>query len=217
MQTPTPAGLVERDDSVLVIVDTQPGFFADEGMDAQDTARAAATVERIAWMAGMAALLGIPAVVVEERPEREGPTAPEILARVPPGTPVVPKPTFGLAGCPEAVEAIRATGRGTAVLVGFETDVCVAQSAIGLAGLGFRAIVLEDAAYTTGEQRARARAGTAGRGGDRAQPLQGHRLRVAARGRRGDRGVRDRPRPGHAALAGLVPPPMSSGAGLSRR
>jgi hypothetical protein len=27
----------------------------------------------------------------------------------------------------EAVEAIRASGRGTVVLVGFETDVCVAQ------------------------------------------------------------------------------------------
>jgi nicotinamidase-related amidase len=34
------------------------------------------------------------------------------------------------------------------VLVGFETDVCVAQSAIGLVELGLRAVVPEDAAYT---------------------------------------------------------------------
>jgi nicotinamidase-related amidase len=34
------------------------------------------------------------------------------------------------------------------VLTGFETDVCVAQSAIGLVELGFRALVLEDATYT---------------------------------------------------------------------
>jgi nicotinamidase-related amidase len=44
--------------------------------------------------------------------------------------------------------AVRSAGRGTAVLAGFETDVCVAQSAIGLLELGFRAVVLEDAVYT---------------------------------------------------------------------
>ena len=61
---------------------------------------------------------------------------------------MIEKPTFGLTFCAEAVEAIRATGRSTAVLVGFETDVCVAQSAIGLLDLGFRAVVPEDAVYT---------------------------------------------------------------------
>jgi nicotinamidase-related amidase len=35
------------------------------------------------------------------------------------------------------------------VLVGFETEVCVAQSAIGLHELGLRAVVLEDAVYTS--------------------------------------------------------------------
>jgi nicotinamidase-related amidase len=90
--------LVRREDSVLVVVDAQPGFFAYEALSEDDAARAADAVTRIAWMAGLAAL--------------------------------------------------RATGRGTAVLVGFETDVCVAQSAIGLVDLGLRAVVPEDAVYT---------------------------------------------------------------------
>jgi nicotinamidase-related amidase len=64
---------------------------------------------------------------------------------------VLSKDTFGLAGTPEIVTAIRALERRTAVLVGFETDVCVAQSAIGLHELGFRAVVVEDATYTNGE------------------------------------------------------------------
>jgi nicotinamidase-related amidase len=140
--------LVRRDDCVLVVVDAQPGFFAYDGLSEDDAMRAADAVTRIAWMAGLAALLDIPAVVVEEGPQRNGHTDPGILARVPAGTPVIEKPTFGVTACEEAVEALRATGRSTAVLVGFETDVCVAQSAVGLVDLGFRAVVPEDAAYT---------------------------------------------------------------------
>lgn len=140
--------LVRRADSLLVVVDAQPGFFAYDALSEQDAEHAAAAVTRIAWMAGLASLLDIPAVVVEEGPERNGHTDPGILERVPAGTPTIEKPTFGLTACEEAVDAIRATGRGTVVLVGFETDVCVAQSAVGLVDLGFRAVVPEDATYT---------------------------------------------------------------------
>jgi nicotinamidase-related amidase len=143
--------LVRREDSALVVVDAQPGFFAYEALGEPDSIRAAKVVARITWMAGLAALLDVPAVVVEEGPLRNGHTDPGILERLPEGTPTIVKPTFGLAAHDEAVEAIRATGRGTAVLAGFETDVCVAQSAVGLLELGFRAVVLEDATYTNSE------------------------------------------------------------------
>jgi nicotinamidase-related amidase len=141
--------LVRREDSVLVVVDAQPGFFAYDALAEDDALRAAAAVKRIAWMAGLAGLLGVPAVAVEEAPERNGHTDPSIVERLPTGTPTLLKPTFGLAAHEAAVDAIRATGRSTVVLGGFETDVCVAQSAIGLVELGFRAVVLEDAAYTS--------------------------------------------------------------------
>jgi nicotinamidase-related amidase len=140
--------LVRREDSLLVVVDAQPGFFAYDALSEDDAKRAADAVTRITWMAGLASLLDIPAVVVEEGPERNSHTDPRILERVPPGTPTVEKATFGLTACEEAVAAIRATGRRTIVLVGFETDVCVAQSAIGLVDLGFRAVVPEDATFT---------------------------------------------------------------------
>jgi len=140
--------LVRREDSVLVVVDAQPGFFAYDALSEDDARRAADAVTRITWMAGLAALLDIPIVVVEEGPERNGHTDPGILARVAYWTPTIEKPTFGLTACEEAVEAIRVTERNTAVLVGFETDVCVAQSAVGLLELGFRAVVPEDATYT---------------------------------------------------------------------
>ena len=140
--------LVRREASVLVVVDAQPGFFAYDALGEGDAIRASKVVARITWMAGMATLLDIPAVVVEEGPLRNGHTDPGILERLPGDTPTIVKPTFGLAAHADAVDAIRATGRGTVVLVGFETDVCVAQSAVGLLELGFRAVVPEDATYT---------------------------------------------------------------------
>jgi nicotinamidase-related amidase len=140
--------LVRREDSVLVVVDAQPGFFAYEALGEGDAIRASKAVARITWMAGLATLLDVPAVVVEEAPLRNGHTDPGILERLPDDVPVIVKPTFGLAAHGEAVDSIRATGRGTPVLVGFETDVCIAQSAVGLLELGFRAVVPEDATYT---------------------------------------------------------------------
>ena len=134
--------LVRREESVLVVVDTQPGFLSDD-------AETAATVQRIAWLAGMATQMDIPVAVVEEDPSAYGDTVEAIRERLPESTPRIVKPTFGLAGCPEAVEAVRATGRPMAVLTGFETDVCVAQSALGLLDLGLRAVVVQDACFST--------------------------------------------------------------------
>ena len=51
--------LVRREDSVFVVVDAQPGFFDYEALAAGDKQRAAAAVQRITWMAGLAALLDV--------------------------------------------------------------------------------------------------------------------------------------------------------------
>jgi nicotinamidase-related amidase len=134
--------LIDRETTVLVVIDTQPGFIAGDDQAAQDA------VQQLIWLAAIARLLGIPAVVTEEAPGREGATEPRVLAALEPGTPVFAKQTFGLAGTPEIVEAIRATGRSTAVVMGFETDVCVSQSAIGLHDLGMRVAAVADAGYS---------------------------------------------------------------------
>ena len=141
--------LLERDDSVLLVVDAQPGF-------AEASSPGAAGVDgvtaRIAWLTGVAAAVGVPVVVTEEDPGRNGPTDHAILDAVPAGTrhPYV-KPAFGLAAVPEILAAIAHTGRRTAVLTGFETDVCVAQSALGLLELGYRVAVVVDATGSPGE------------------------------------------------------------------
>jgi hypothetical protein len=90
-------------------------------------------------------------VVTEEDPAANGPTVPGIRRRLPPRTPVFTKPVFGLADVPEILAAVEATGRRTAVLTGLETDVCVAQSAMGLRDRGYRAIAVTDALFSPGE------------------------------------------------------------------
>jgi nicotinamidase-related amidase len=139
--------LISRDDSVLIVVDLQPNFWG-ERLDEGDASRAAAATSRASWLAGTATALGIPAVVTEEDSQRNGPTADSVLAALAPGTPVFAKPVFGLADCPDILDAVRTTQRATAVLVGFETDVCVTHSAVGLADAGYRVVVAEDAVYS---------------------------------------------------------------------
>jgi nicotinamidase-related amidase len=143
--------LLDRDDCVLVVVDAQPGFLPDD---------AKAVLERIAWLVAVATRLGIPIVATEEEPERHGATAVTLPAAVP----VFRKPTFGLAGSPEILEAVRSTGRRTAVVVGAETDVCVAQSAIGLLEEGFVCSVVDDATFSPGEMHQRGLARLAAEG-----------------------------------------------------
>jgi nicotinamidase-related amidase len=146
------ARFIERDDSLLVVVDTQPGFFAGHA----EAARAGLgdAIARASWLVGVAAALDVPVIVTEEDPARNGPTDPALLARVGAATPVFVKHVFGLAGQPDILAAVEATGRRTAVLAGTETDVCVAQSALGLLARGFRVGVVTDATFSPGEMHA---------------------------------------------------------------
>ncbi|HSL32370.1 MAG TPA: isochorismatase family protein [Candidatus Limnocylindrales bacterium] len=134
--------LLDRSESVLIVVDAQPGFSG-----ASDEA-AAGSREIAGWLVGVAAALGVPIVVTEEDTSANGPTDPVIIGRLPGGTAILPKSVFGLADEPEIIAAVVATGRRTAVLVGAETDVCIAHSAVGLLDRGYRVVVVADATFS---------------------------------------------------------------------
>jgi nicotinamidase-related amidase len=140
--------LLDRNDSILIVIDAQPGFSGPTATTAVIASRARAVA---AWLAGVAAATGVPAIVTEEDPKSNGPTDHQIMERLPAGTPVLPKAAFGVATEPAIMAAVKATGRRTAVLVGAETDVCVAQSAVGMLDRGFRVVVVSDATFSPGE------------------------------------------------------------------
>src|SRR3990172_733186 len=143
------ARLFERDDSPLVVVDIQAGFIAGHAEAAR--AGLGEAVARASWLVGVAAALDVPVIVTEEDPARNGPTDAAVLARAGTATPVYVKHVFGLAWQPDILAAVEATGRRTAILTGTETDVCVAQSALGLLARGFRVGGVTDATFSPGE------------------------------------------------------------------
>ena len=138
--------LTDRDDSVLIVVDVQGSF-----VDKLDEGVAGPLLNRIRWTVEMAGRMNIPVVVTAEDIESVGATIPVIAEVLPDGTTEHDKMTFGLGGDPLILGAVESTGRRTAVLVGFETDVCVMQSALGLLQQGFRVVVLSDATGSPGD------------------------------------------------------------------
>ena len=141
--------LIRRDDSILLVIDTQEGFYGEERGDV-DRAAFELFIARVAWVSGLARALEIPAVVTEEDPETNGPTAPGVLARLPAGAPVLTKPVFAAADNPAIRAALDATGRHTVVAVGLETDVCVAHSAVSLIERGYHVAAVTDAVFSPG-------------------------------------------------------------------
>ena len=139
--------LIHRDDSALLVIDTQEGFYGDERLDV-DREAFARCVELVAWVTGVANSLGVPVVVTEEDPESNGPTSPRVLERLPTGAPVLPKPVFAAGDNPAILAALAATGRGTIVLAGLETDVCIAHSALSLTQRGYAVAAVTDALFS---------------------------------------------------------------------
>jgi nicotinamidase-related amidase len=132
--------LFDRDRSCLVVIDVQQYF-----LDKLPPEQREPLVARIAWLMRVARALGIPIIATAEDIANDGPLVAELLNELPEGSSVHDKMVFGLAGQPSIVDDVKRTGRGEFVLVGMETDVCVAHSAIGLMTLGYRVAVVDDA------------------------------------------------------------------------
>jgi nicotinamidase-related amidase len=137
------------DGSVLVVIDTQPGF-----LDKLSEDEASAVVDRIRWLCRLAGWLSVPVVITEEEPGRNGETVAPVKEGLPPGTVRHLKPAFDLAACPEILADLVQHDPKAVVLCGLETDVCVAQSALGLADAGMRVVVVEDAVASAGAAHA---------------------------------------------------------------
>ncbi|MER7953124.1 isochorismatase family protein [Streptomyces sp. NPDC096030] len=155
--------LIDRDDCALVIIDVQTDFYPPHRLDV-DRQRFHDMVRRIAWITSVADRLEIPVVVTEEDPASSSHTVPEIRDVLPAKAVTLPKNAFAVWDNPDIAGAIEATGRTTMILVGIETDICVAHSAIQLHHAGKRVVVVDDAAYSPGQAHERGLRRLAGRG-----------------------------------------------------
>jgi len=137
--------LIEAENSCLVAIDVQGAFF-----DKLAEAEIESLKQRMVWIVHVALKFEIPVIVTAENMEKNGSIIPELAAVLPPDTKIHNKMIFGLAGDADILDAVRKTNRDTAILVGLETDVCVAQSALGLLEHGYQVAVLEDAVGSPG-------------------------------------------------------------------
>lgn len=137
--------LIDVDDCVLIVVDVQPPFLDKLPREDSQLLR-----NRICWLIGVAGWVHVPLVVTAEDIAREGGIDPQVVRALPVGIQAHNKMVFNLTADPAILAAIAQTGRKTAVLVGLETDVCVAHSALGLLGHGYQVAVVADATGSPG-------------------------------------------------------------------
>jgi len=137
--------LMEIEDSILIVIDVQEHFLAKLPPEERGP-----LTERIGWLIGAAAHLEVPVIATAEHIDELGGVAPPIARSLPSECPVFDKHVFGLAEDEGILNAVVETGRRTGILVGLETDVCVAHSALGLMRRGFEVVVVADGTGSPG-------------------------------------------------------------------
>ena len=145
--------LLTREESMLLVIDIQDNFYP-KTRDDVDRDAYSAFVDRAAWLVAAATALSIPVVVTEEQAEANGPTEKRVRQYLNEATPILRKDFFAASDNPHIRQAIDATGRSTVVVLGLETDVCVAHSALQLALLGNRVVAASDCLFSPGEAHA---------------------------------------------------------------
>jgi nicotinamidase-related amidase len=129
------------DNSALVVVDIQDKLLAK-------MPTAAALVRTAAFVLDVAKLLEIPVFATEQYPKGLGPTTAEIARRL--TEPVPAKTAFSCCGADTFLEQLEMARRPNVVLVGMETHVCVAQTALDLLAAGLHVFLPVDALAARG-------------------------------------------------------------------
>ena len=122
--------------TALVVIDVQASFLTKLPLATRN-----AMVDRIALMMRVAIALDMPIVATaEDYASGKNPgLLPQLAQLLPPGSTVHNKLVWNAYGQPDIKAALDDTGSSAFVVVGLETDVCVAQTAIGLQSAGYGA------------------------------------------------------------------------------
>jgi nicotinamidase-related amidase len=131
--------LLRPEDSVLVLIDHQP--FQLAALNSHDPHM---VVNNTAALAKAAKVFDVPTVLTSVLAERGGLIFPQVTD-VFPGQKVIDRTFINTWEDPNAVNAVKATGRKQLVIAGLWTEVCVAMPAIQAAGEGWDVTVVTDA------------------------------------------------------------------------
>lgn len=127
---------MNREDSILVVIDCQTKLMPA----INNTEELEATVIKLAKGINV---LDVPVVVTQQYTKGLGPTMDSISEALGEFEPIE-KITFSAMGCPEFVEAMKASGRKNVILTGTETHICVEQTALELLDAGYNVYLVQD-------------------------------------------------------------------------
>lgn len=137
--TPHP-NLLDSGNSLLLVVDMQGRLTSV--MPEQE---AAAMIANGIRLLEAAKILDVPVLLTEQYPKGLGPTAVEILERLPPAAKVFEKTGFSCCAADGFNQALAVSGRLQVILIGQEAHVCVLQTALELLHQGYQVYAVEDA------------------------------------------------------------------------
>ena len=143
---PPTDGRVDRDRSVLVVVDVQ-ARLAPHVLDHERL------IARIGALIAAAKRFCIPRLATEHCAHQIGPLVDELRTQFDPGE-IFAKTRFGAADHPEFLARLARTGRGQVVVAGMESHVCVMQTSLGLASHGHEVFIVADAIGSRAERQA---------------------------------------------------------------
>lgn len=131
-------GLLDRDESVLVVIDVQERYIPHlyEG---------ARVVEATRRLIEGAKLVGVPILLTEQYPEGLGPTTETVRDALPSRLKPIAKRTMSCASEPAFVQALGATGRTQIVVAGIEAQACVNQTVHELIAADYETHLVIDA------------------------------------------------------------------------
>jgi nicotinamidase-related amidase len=132
--------LIDVNRSALVVVDVQDDFLTKLPLDQRKS-----VVDRMAYMIRLATVMKMPLIVTAENSPPNPTITADSAAALPKGQKIFNKLVWNLMGQEDIRKAVETSKRDSFILVGLETDVCIAQSALGLQMAGYRAVVIEDA------------------------------------------------------------------------
>ena len=136
--------VIDPDDAVMLLIDHQSGLFQTVNDMPMPKLRAHA-----AALAKMATLAGMPVITTASVPQGpNGPLIPEIHENAPHARYVARKGEINAWDNPDFVEAVKATGRGTLIIAGTITSVCMAFPSISAVHAGYRVFAVVDASGT---------------------------------------------------------------------
>lgn len=130
-------GVLKRDNTVLIAIDVQ-GELAHAMYNKE------VLFENLQKLIKGSKILGIPILWTEQNPKGLGPTIPEVASLLSDISPIS-KLSFSGCGNERFMEALRALNRNQVLLAGIEAHVCIYQTAVDLANLGYEIQVVVDA------------------------------------------------------------------------